>query len=430
MMSNRSFGALVIAAFAVVVAAAPPGVAQTCLGDCDHSGDVTVDELLSMVSIALGAESFSSCNAGDGNGDSLITVEEILSAIERALSGCPIHIATPTPTQRSVPTPNATVFREGWQRSRVGTYHPNDFINGDTGDWYIGDTVSGSADPNDANDPGCGESPHTVEIVRNGEQRELRMVSRDSNSSCSDNIFIGPVNRSAGMFRNLDIAITEDLYITFRETGSLDGTDVCDGVLLSVSFDQIDEITYELQRGSDPLVRAFGSGCHSLFHPNLIPISEVSPGLWTRNVFEDALAAGVVNPRSVSRVDFEIDEHGSATFDDIIFFRAQNLPTPTPTATPRADNCTRIREGKWCLTFDAGGDSAETPVQMQQDGCVVTIEGGPGTLVGNHLHMLIETSQGDVEIDGDFSGNPANRFNGSFDIGGIAGSVSGKQGGC
>ncbi len=64
---------------------APPGA---CVGDCDSSGDVTVDELLTMVNIALGSADISACMAGDTNHDGSITINEILAAVNKALNGC------------------------------------------------------------------------------------------------------------------------------------------------------------------------------------------------------------------------------------------------------------------------------------------------------------------------------------------------------
>jgi hypothetical protein len=58
------------------------------VGDCDGSGDVTVDEIITMVNIALGKEDVASCGAGDANGDGEITVDEILQATTNALQGC------------------------------------------------------------------------------------------------------------------------------------------------------------------------------------------------------------------------------------------------------------------------------------------------------------------------------------------------------
>jgi hypothetical protein len=42
---------------------------ETCVGDCGGEGQVTVDELLAMVNIALGNANVSTCTAGDVNSD-------------------------------------------------------------------------------------------------------------------------------------------------------------------------------------------------------------------------------------------------------------------------------------------------------------------------------------------------------------------------
>jgi hypothetical protein len=64
-------------------------VSGGCNGNCDYSGQVSVDDILKMVNIALGNDPMGSCPAGDSNGDGQITVDEILAAVNNALSGCP-----------------------------------------------------------------------------------------------------------------------------------------------------------------------------------------------------------------------------------------------------------------------------------------------------------------------------------------------------
>jgi hypothetical protein len=49
---------------------------------------VTVDEILTMVNIALGNVPVADCLAGDRNQDGTITVDEILTAVYKALNGC------------------------------------------------------------------------------------------------------------------------------------------------------------------------------------------------------------------------------------------------------------------------------------------------------------------------------------------------------
>jgi hypothetical protein len=49
-----------------------------------------VGEVLTMVNIALGTAQLSTCTNGDANSDGLITIDEILKAVNNALEGCPV----------------------------------------------------------------------------------------------------------------------------------------------------------------------------------------------------------------------------------------------------------------------------------------------------------------------------------------------------
>jgi len=69
----------------VAVTCSPP-----CVGDCDHSGDVTVNELITMVNIALNSLPLSACPIGDADNSGDITVNEIIQAVNYALTQCPI----------------------------------------------------------------------------------------------------------------------------------------------------------------------------------------------------------------------------------------------------------------------------------------------------------------------------------------------------
>jgi plastocyanin len=73
--------------------------AQTaCVGDCTRDGAVTVDELLTMVNVALGTTPVSACAAGDPDTSGDISINEIVAAVSNALSGCTTTAPTPTPT--------------------------------------------------------------------------------------------------------------------------------------------------------------------------------------------------------------------------------------------------------------------------------------------------------------------------------------------
>ncbi len=61
--------------------------ALPCVGDCNGDGQVTVDEILTMVNLTLNGGT-TGCPAGDANGDGVITVDEILTAVTNALNGC------------------------------------------------------------------------------------------------------------------------------------------------------------------------------------------------------------------------------------------------------------------------------------------------------------------------------------------------------
>jgi hypothetical protein len=60
-----------------------------CLGDCNADGQVTVDEVVTLVNIALGNSAVDACLNGDVDGGGAITVDEIVTALNLALDGCP-----------------------------------------------------------------------------------------------------------------------------------------------------------------------------------------------------------------------------------------------------------------------------------------------------------------------------------------------------
>jgi hypothetical protein len=60
-----------------------------CVGDCSGNERVTVDELLTIIGIALGAKPLDRCLACDADRDRRVTIEEVVLAVDRALNGCP-----------------------------------------------------------------------------------------------------------------------------------------------------------------------------------------------------------------------------------------------------------------------------------------------------------------------------------------------------
>jgi hypothetical protein len=67
-----------------------------CVGDCDGSGAVSVDEIVMMVDIALGYAGVATCGAADPAGTGEVTVVQILQAVDNALNGCNATAAAPS----------------------------------------------------------------------------------------------------------------------------------------------------------------------------------------------------------------------------------------------------------------------------------------------------------------------------------------------
>lgn len=67
--------------------ATPPP--RRCVGDCDHSNTVTINELVLMVNIALERQPLTACPPADLDSSDTTTVEEILIAVNYAQKGCP-----------------------------------------------------------------------------------------------------------------------------------------------------------------------------------------------------------------------------------------------------------------------------------------------------------------------------------------------------
>jgi hypothetical protein len=81
---------------------------STCVGDCNENSVVTVEEILTMANIALGAAPIAACQAGDADHNDQITVDEILTAVHNALTSCPAPVATETPTPVATELPTAS----------------------------------------------------------------------------------------------------------------------------------------------------------------------------------------------------------------------------------------------------------------------------------------------------------------------------------
>ncbi len=79
-----------------------------CAGDCNGDGVVSINELITAVNIALGSRDIEDCRNADGNGDDAIAINELVRAVNSALSGCDSVDPTPTATPQLLATSTST----------------------------------------------------------------------------------------------------------------------------------------------------------------------------------------------------------------------------------------------------------------------------------------------------------------------------------
>jgi len=91
-----------------------------CTCDCSGDRQVTVDELMTLINIALGNASVFDCQVGDVSEDGQITIDEILTGVNTALNGCP----QPTPTRTPTCTASPGVTPPTPTRTRTPTVSP------------------------------------------------------------------------------------------------------------------------------------------------------------------------------------------------------------------------------------------------------------------------------------------------------------------
>lgn len=91
MPNPRRISAHAIVLLAVLVLSTAPAAARrVCTGDCGGDANVTVDEILKGVDVALGASATTTCNAFDPGSDGAVDVSELVAGVNHALLGCPL----------------------------------------------------------------------------------------------------------------------------------------------------------------------------------------------------------------------------------------------------------------------------------------------------------------------------------------------------
>ncbi len=217
-------------------------------------------------------------------------------------------------------------FEESWESATGWIYSPinDDFLHADEGTWLIGDTVSEF--------PECGPSPHEVNIDRTARGKELRLISHDSNSTCSDNIWLDLVDASrfgsSNLNKGFSIPITARTRIAFEQRGILSnprrqgwgrnciGPPCFDNISLRVVDNRGNILAYVLQRSPGAEANIPNANFGDLYREIFL---DRTGGQYNRNLFDDfkRLPGFVPNGAEVHQINLSVDEHGWAVFDDI-----------------------------------------------------------------------------------------------------------------
>ncbi|HSP98081.1 MAG TPA: phosphatidylinositol-specific phospholipase C1-like protein [Candidatus Dormibacteraeota bacterium] len=88
-MEKHLLRGVALAALALALGGRSASAILICDSDCDGDRQVSVDELIRGVGIALGSDTLASCPAADANGDSEVMIDDLVSGLGRALDGCP-----------------------------------------------------------------------------------------------------------------------------------------------------------------------------------------------------------------------------------------------------------------------------------------------------------------------------------------------------
>ena len=212
------------------------------------------------------------------------------------------------------------IFSESWESVPVGIQMPTgdvgDLVAADQGTWVLGDTISD--DP-----PFCGllSSPHLLEIRQEPGAKILELTSVDTESACADNVFFffqaGPPFNSG-----VAIPLAPDTAISFNASGTLENPELgfsgcflppCyDAIALDVIDNNGNRIAYIIDKALGAQAASEGSYREIFLNPTATSHQ--------RDLFADFSTLPDFNPigASVLGMNFEIDEHGSASLDALV----------------------------------------------------------------------------------------------------------------
>lgn len=111
----RRRASIALLAGILLAAAAPaPAAAQPCPGDCNGDAAVTVEEIVTVVNIALGTAAIAQCPAADTDGNGEASVDELVTMINLALNGCPPVEPLPEDWEEAVDAGDFGWVMSGW----------------------------------------------------------------------------------------------------------------------------------------------------------------------------------------------------------------------------------------------------------------------------------------------------------------------------
>ena len=99
-----SVARVVLAGLVLSLAGKPVKVLAVCAGDCDGSGDVSLDEITALVEVALGSPPLTACADGISSGTP-VDIALIIQAVDTSLNSCPAPVSTPTPMPTVISPP-------------------------------------------------------------------------------------------------------------------------------------------------------------------------------------------------------------------------------------------------------------------------------------------------------------------------------------
>jgi hypothetical protein len=214
---------------------------------------------------------------------------------------------------------SAQEFQEGWETAQPGTYIPGDFIEGEEGVWFLGDSFTDEA--------GCGPTPHSAEAGLFGFDLELRLNSVESGTDCPDDVWAA-LSEFEDLNTGFSVPVEPGTILSFEETGELIDPGLRDGGLgceFPPCFDNVSLIlvdsndnmlAYVLQRHPEAIPNLFDGDTDQHYREIFL---DPNAGYYRRDLFEDFRTIPGFSGESttIDYIEFRVDEHGWAVLDDL-----------------------------------------------------------------------------------------------------------------